>query len=496
MALQLMLHFNLKKKDKMRKIKNVLILGLLILTTFSCSEDVMDDINKNVNDPTDVATNLIITDIMTSTAFNVAGSDLAFYSSVYIEHSVGIWNQSYNAEIRSGEPTSATTYNNVWNSIYKNLGDLRLIINKCSEGGSEAGNFHTLGIAQALTAYNLAILTDVMGDVPWSEALQPGVIYTPKLDSQEEIYGEIMSLVDAAIENLQKETLFPSLGTQDFIYNGNSQNWLKFAYGLKARYTMHLSLKSPAYADVITYANQSFTSAEEECKYIYNGSTTYSPFYRFFKDRDYLGASQSLADKLSDRNDPRESIFWTTHPSAGAFELAPNGSPEQAQGRYAISALSTPTAPTFLLSYHEIEFLKAEAYVRQNNLDPAKTALSNAITAAFQKVNVGLTADEAETYFNVEVLPKFNANPLGEVMNQKYIAFFEEEAIEAYNDFRRLKAMGNNVITLANPLNNNQFPLRFTYGSSDVTTNENVRNAYGDGRYIYSENVWWAGGTR
>ncbi len=480
----------------MRKIKNVLILGLLILTAFSCSEDVMDDINKNVNDPTDVATNLIITDVITSTAFNVTGSDLAFYSSVYIEHNVGVWNQSYNAEIRSGEPTNATTYNNTWNAIYKNLADLKLIISKCSEGGSEAGNFHTLGIAQVLTAYNLAILTDVMGDVPWTEALQPGVVYTPTLDSQEKIYGDVMTLVDAAIENLQKETLFPSLGTQDFIYNGDAQNWLKFAYGLKARYTMRLSLRSPAYEDVITYANQSFTSALEETKYHYNASTTFSPFYRFFTDRDYLGASQSLADKLTSRNDPRADVFWETHPAAGEFLLAPNGDPVQAQGLYAVSAISTPTAPTFLLSYHEIEFLKAEAYVRLNRLDDAETALSNAVKAAFQKVNIGLTVEEAETYLTDEVIPRFNANPLAEVMNQKYIAFFEEEAVEAYNDYRRLEAMGDNVIELDNPLNDNQFPVRFTYGSSDVTTNANVRNAYGDGRYVYTENVWWAGGSR
>ncbi|MCA1760541.1 MAG: SusD/RagB family nutrient-binding outer membrane lipoprotein, partial [Bacteroidales bacterium] len=76
-------------------------------------------------------------------------------------------------------------------------------------------------------------------------------------------------------------------------------------------------------------------------------------------------------------------------------------------------------------------------------------------------------------------------------------AFFEEEAVEAYSDYRRLVAMGNNVIQLDNPKNDaNQFPQRFTYGSSDVTTNVNVRNAYGDGNYVYTEKVWWAGGTR
>jgi hypothetical protein len=38
--------------------------------------------------------------------------------------------------------------------------------------------------------------------------------------------------------------------------------------------------------------------------------------------------------------------------------------------------------------------------------------------------------------------------------------------------------------------------LRYPYGSEDVTTNVNVRTAYGDGSYVYTENVWWAGGTR
>lgn len=482
----------------MRKILNILLSGLAVFLVWSCSEDIMDDINKDVNNPTNVATNLIITDVMTSSAFSVTGSDLAFYASVYIEHNTGVWNQSYNAEIRSGEPTSSTTYNNTWNAIYQNLYNLKVIIAKCSEGGAEAGNYYTLGIAQTLTAYNLAILTDVMGDVPWSEALQPGVIYTPNLDTQESIYADIHQYLDDAIENFEKTSLFPSLGAQDFIYGGNKDRWKQFAYGLKARYTMRLSFRTPNYADVITFANQSFTSSAQQCDFTYDGTTTQSPFYRFYTDRDYYGASLSLHNKLVDRNDPRDAIFWEAHPSAGSLVYAPNGTPTQVQGTYGVSAISSITAPTYLLSYHELEFLKAEAYVRSTPQDlvNAEAALRNAVSAAFQKVNIGLTAAAATAYFDAEVLPRFTANPLSEIMNQKYIAFFEEEAVEAYNDYRRLKAMGNNVIQLDNPLNADQFPLRFTYGSSDVTTNVNVREAYGAGTYVYTENVWWAGGTR
>ncbi len=481
----------------MRKVIYILFTAILTFSLWSCSESIMDEINKNVNDPSDMVSRLIITDVMTASAFQVAGGDFAFYASIYIEHNAGIWGQFYNADIRSSEPIASSTYNNTWNAVYGNLYCLRLIREKCSDNGVEKGNYHTLGIAQILTAYNLAILTDMMGDVPWTEAVQPGVIFTPVLDKQEDIYEEIFKFLDDAIENLDKTSVYPSLGAQDLIYGGDTDLWKKFAYGLKARYTMRLSLKTPAYANVISYANQSFTSSAEQAQFNYNGNTSRSPFYAMFQDRDYYGASQSLHDKLVERNDPRDDVFFTTHPDAGGgIVFAPNGTANQVQGIYSISAISTITAPTYLLSYHEIEFLKAEANARLNNLPAAEEALGKAVTAAFQKVNIGLTAGDASDYFDNEVLSRFNLNPLAEIMNQKYIAFFEEEAAEAYNDYRRLKAMGNNVITLANPRNSAQFPLRYTYGTADVTTNANVRDAYGDGTYVYTENVWWAGGTR
>jgi hypothetical protein len=457
----------------------------------------MDKINKDVNDPSDMTSALIITDAMTASAFNVTGGDFTFFASIYIEHNAGTWGQFYNADIRSSQPSSSTTYSNAWDATYANLYSLKIVREKCSDGGSEAGNYHTLGIAQILTAYNLALLTDAMGDVPWTEALQPGVIFTPVLDKQEDIYGDIFELLDDAIANIEKTSIYPTLGAQDLIYGGDIDLWKKFAYGLKARYTMRLSFKTPSYNDVISFANQSFTSSDEQAQFNYNGNTSQSPFYCMYQDRDYYSASQSLHNKLVARNDPRDAVFFMPHPDAGGgLVFAPNGTSNQVQGSYSISAISTITAPTYLLSYHELEFLKAEAYVRNGNLALADSALRKGVTAAFQKVNIGLMASEAVSYFNSNVRPKFTANPLSEVMNQKYLAFFEEEAMEAYNDYRRLQAMGNNVIQLDNPLNTNRFPLRCSYGSDDVTTNVNVRNAYGDGMYVYTEKVWWAGGTR
>ncbi|SHG79289.1 SusD/RagB family nutrient-binding outer membrane lipoprotein [Pedobacter caeni] len=482
-------------------LENIKKTGLaLLLTTVvfsSCSEDVMDRINEDRNNPLTSPARFIITDAIASSAFKVAGSDYAFYASVYMENHVGIYGQMYNAEIRTAEPYLSTTYDNAWSAAYTNLRNLKVAIDKCSPGGIEDGNFQALGIAQVLSAYNLAIQTDLMGDIPWTEAIQPAIILQPKIDKQEAIYADVMKFLDDAIVNLGKNSAYASLEGQDLLYKGNNKAWVKMAHGLKARYKMRLSFRSAKYQEVINEVDLSFAEASEQASFKFNGGTSNNPFYSFANDRDYFGASTSLHEKLVARTDPRDALFFTSYPvapnkPAKPLIFAPNGGPRQQQEYYGISGLLSASAPTHLLSYHELLFLKAEAYSRLGDKFNAEKALKAAIAAAF--VKVGLTEEAAGTYYADKVEGLFNANPTKEIMAQKYLAFFEDEAVESYNDYRRLKAMGNGDYI---PLSNTKsFPLRFTYGSSDVTTNDYVKAAYGDGQYVKTENVWWAGGTR
>ena len=172
------------------------------------------------------------------------------------------------------------------------------------------------------------------------------------------------------------------------------------------------------------------------------------------------------------------------------------------------------TAPTQLISYHEVKFLEAEALCRLGGrTDDAKAALKDAVVAAFSNLEntvadaarnwLGGKADflgnaVAEAYFDNEVAPLFAANPLKETMIQKYLAFFgaSGESLEAYNDYRRMKGANENLVELKNPLNSNRFPLRFGYGADDVLANVAIKEAFGDGQYVYSEPVWWACGSR
>lgn len=535
------------KRNKIAE--RAIALSMLILPMVSCSEDTMDKINSDKNHPLEVSSKFILTDAMTAAALYSVAGDFSLYASIYMEHEVGIDNQTYNAEVRSGEPNLSATYNDMWNSLYYNMRGIKTAIAQCSEGGVEEGNDVTKGIAKVLYAHNLAMLTDLFGDAPFIEAAEYNEDGTPKfmqpnIDKQEDIYKAVMQNLDEALILLEGDdaAAVGDMGKQDLLYfnqtKGNIDQekilWTKAIYAMKARYTMRLLSKSTdrttTLNEILEYVSKSFTSADEELKYsVYQGDANgaYNPLFAFMYSRMGLGASQSLINKMAARKDPRLAQSFATDwdPQYGTptkqvtdpatIKAAPNGKPVQGTMNYDTSIADwAVTAPTQIISYHEILFLKAEALCRLNRKQDAAKTLEEAITAGFSNLEttlnstiygwritgkVNLSADVASTYFTESVKPLFDANPLKEVMVQKYLAFYgaSGESNEAFSDYRRLIGMGEkDLIELSNPNNASKFPLRYGYGASDVQANMNLKNAFGDGQYVYSEPVWWAGGTR
>lgn len=515
------------------------IKGIFAVSAFSmclagCSENIMDDINKDTNHTNSVDAKFILTDVITSTAFSNVSGDFNTYGSAYVEYEVGVDNQLYNAEIRLNEPTAASTFNNVWSGVYTSLKNARIAIGQCQEGGRDEGNEITKGIALVLAAYNGALLADMFGDVPFSEAAlvdENGapVYMNPKIDKQEDVYKTIMQELDDAIVSLQQSDRSP-ISNYDLAYKGDATGWIKLAYGLKARYTMRLIHRSADVAGdmnkILDYVAKSFTSPSEQAEFAVYDNNNINPYYGFNNDRAGLVSSQSLGEKLIERQDPRLQRVLLTPSALGRvrnqitdagdpnYVPGPNGSPEQNMQKYSVSAFYyASTAPTILMSYHELKFLQAEALCRLNRIAEAETVLKEAVVAGIANaersmasaiatlgdgisVTTGAISEEAaKAYFDNNVKPLFTSNPLKETMIQKYLALWgaSGEATETYSDIRRMKALNENFITLKNP---GQYPLRCPYGNSDTTTNPEVKEAYGDGNYIYSDPVWWAGESR
>lgn len=471
----------------------ILLIALASLLITSCSEDKMDEINKDVNNALAMSAQSELPDVILKSAFETTSTDIAWYATVYVEQSAGTWAQSSDADKRVGQ-TSGTLFNNNWSSLYDVLMILDDMLKKTDPETGDEVNPYARGIAQILTAYNLAVLTDMWGEVPWSEALKGAANLQPVYDKQSEIYPKIIQYLDDGIATMNTVTTFSTVG--DFIYGGSAATakakWIKAANSLKARYLLRLTnVDASAATKALAVISSGFAGNADNFVFAkYEASATgENPWSQFLADRTHLSVSKTLYDIMNARSDPRIPVYFLQ--VGGVYNPAPNGTALETQGGvYSTSAITAngATAPTPLMTYHELKFIEAEAKFRTADAT-WQASLQEAIEANF--VFHGLTLAEGTTYFTTSVVPLLTAgNELNEILTQKYIGLYEHEAIEAYNDYRRVPSF----LTLNNPNNltsGGGFVWRFPYPTSEISSNSaNIPDIN-----VFTDKVWWAGGT-
>jgi len=447
----------------------------------------MDEVNRELNNTTEMGLDKLIPDILLKSAFESTGTDMAWYSSVYIEHSTGTWNQMNNADIRAAQE-AGTNLNNNWNSLYDVMNICRLVLDRTEPGSEDEGSDLARGIALVMLAYNLAITTDGWGEVPYMEAFQGAANLQPAYENQSVIYGYVDELLDEAIATLGSA----SAGlTTDLIYDGDPEAWIRAAWSLKARYAMRRSQVNgvvPASNAALAAIGSGFESAGDALIFDeYSATATgENPWFQFFSDRSQLSCSQSMYNLLEARNDPRMDVYWTTLDDS--IRPAPNGTSDQTQGGVYSQSLITVngrTQATPMMSYHELLFIQAEAEFHTSQAT-WQSSLQQAIEENF--IFHGLGREEGTSYFNTEVLPLLTpGTELNEILTQKYIAFYEHEAMEAYNDYRRTL-----IPDMFNPNNElTGFVWRYPRPTSETSSNSvNVPDTD-----IYEDKLWWSGGS-
>ena len=229
--------------------KKFLSLSLIALSFAACTEDVMDDINKDEANPAVdiVDAKFQITDAIMSTAYSTYGGAYAWYVSSYTEQVFGTGdNQLRKAELRNSNETAAsTTFNNEWNATYTNLMNIKQILDKTGKGKINEGHNDVAGIANVLWVLNFEALTDLHGDIPYSQALQGFDNMQPDLDSQLDIYADLLKRIEDAIKafDMAIANEESNVGSQDILYGGDCEKWKALAYAVKAR----LLLNAPVF---------------------------------------------------------------------------------------------------------------------------------------------------------------------------------------------------------------------------------------------------------
>ena len=224
----------------------------------------------------------------------------------------------------------------------------------------------------------------------------------------------------------------------------------------------------------------------------FNGVTCDNPWSAYVWSRYYTGCSATVTKLMEATGDPRL-FLYTYYGDAAVYE------PGDAEGAKVSACYDCPawymdlgSQPIHIFSLSELYFILAECQLR----------MGEDATVAFQTA-VAESVDEIYSWFGEDGGGDVFAESLGTpdlkaLFEQKYLAQCVDEQIETYNDIRRVEAMGEKYINLTNPNNVqsgiNRWPYCLPYGNSSVISNPYVKEAYGDGTYIYSKKTWINGG--
>jgi hypothetical protein len=298
------------------------------------------------------------------------------------------------------------------NAYPKEVNEIISVINTIK---ADPAKVNQLSAARIWKAYIFSRLTDLYGDIPYSQAGKgyTDAIYKPVYDTQQSIYADLLKELEesASAFDASKSTF----GQADLIYNGNTAQWKKFAYSLMLRLAMRMTKVDPANAEIwarkaiagglildnadIAKVNGYVTAGQDINK---------NPLALNMLNSDYIlanGSSNTEGGKYQDvfinslkaNKDPRLAVLSVVYVNGRADTSAAVQKGMSAMLGSKPSDFVTYSEPNqrtilqlnspyFLLTNAETNFLLAEAAVRgwyTGNI--AGTLYENGITAAMQQ---------------------------------------------------------------------------------------------------------------
>lgn len=264
----------------MRKKLYMICAALGLLSALTACEDYLD-VNKNVDAPNYVDAYLYLAGIQqayqgfyydvraTAPLTQMMGTTAAHFSQ-YADNYIPAVGRDEGGEI--------------WRATYFLQGvNLENLIRQ----SEEAEEWTLAGIGYAMKAYSWDQLTKMHADLPLTDAFVPGLL-SHNYNYQSEIYPQVREWAYKSVEYLEKEDA-TNYGTKitanDYIYGGDKEKWIKFAYGVIVRNLASLSNKTDfttAYAqDLIDAAGKSFVTSGDDATLRVAGGSAAAPYSDF-----------------------------------------------------------------------------------------------------------------------------------------------------------------------------------------------------------------------
>ena len=382
-------------------------------------------------------------------------------------------------------------------------------------------------------------LTDVYGDVPYSEA---GMGYytrsfTPKYDPQQSIYMDMLKELDEASKALDASKDKP--GTQDLIYGRAAFSdpigqWKKLANSMMVRLGMRLVKVDAAAAKTWVekgYAGGVMTSNADNAYILHQNAgrptVNRNANILFGENKDISGGhaflSKTFVDYLKSNNDPRLQYMsqvkgavanQITGSTSAADQIGlPNGK-DRAGGAFdvttdpnypgSINNYSTIRpdimlkldGPTFFVTYAQTELLLAEAAQRGWSVGAtAITHYNNGVTAAMKQLaqyNAAATISDADITLYLAARPYVPATGMAQINTQYWVASFLDW-YEAWANWRRTALPALTPVNFPGNATGGTIPRRMLYPAGEASANPtNYQEAVArQGANTFTTRVWW-----
>lgn len=484
--------------------KKTLIILTAAVAMLSVSCNKFDDTNVAPTKLTAASTKALLTNsLQAMSSLSLGNTAVSRLGSLYVQHL---------SEGPYPGPSLYSDRNTSFSSWYTGpLYNLKTIIDYNTDGnGAATGNGskdNQIAVAKILMSYYYLMMTDIWGEIPYSEALQGGKDYTPVYDKQQDIYNGLFKTLTDAVAQI-KEAEPKVVG--DVLLNGDMAAWKRFANTIRMTMALRLSKVDPAkgkteYAAALAAGPISSNAQNISYKFLPGDPNNYNPWYNNYSvsNRNDYAISQTLTDYMQPKNDPRLPVY--AEPLSGnVIKGLPYGRLAAVNIPAAFSrvgvkfggpgtAATAQAAPIHLFNYPQVLFMRAEAakngYAAGGDADAA-LYYGQAIKASWEMYGVFNQA-AYDTYMALPAVAYTPADGLKKIMTEKWVHMYLN-SWESWNDWRRT---GFPVLVAAqDAVDARGIPNRIAYSTTEASLNGENYNASvarqgADDNYT---KLWWA----
>ncbi len=470
-------------------------LCLLALTgSFSCTKNFRELNTDPVLITRDIIKpSMLFTQVLKNTIFN--------------NHNNGLLNEY--ANYYGNQASGAIFQDRDWSGFFSYTGNLINISEVIRLTGDDPALKNQQAVARIWKVWQFHQLTDIFGDVPYSESLLAveNVINQPVYDTQESIYTHMLNELKEAAAQLAGEPGLSSFGSADILFNGNADRWVRFANSLRFRLAIRTRYADPSLAQqhitdlsgkpLIESNSDNVKLRTIDGAEVSNRNPLYNNYVNSNGYPIFIGFT--VTQNLLQRNDPRLEKF--AEPAVDGIS-GYRGRPMCLYNEQKLPYGETTTAylpysfqeaeyDIVIMNAAEVSFLRAEAALAGLTSEDAATLYRNGITLSMQQYNVAQQDINDYLAGSYGSLAGDDEERLREIIIQKYLANFWMGA-ESWAEYRRT---GYPEIWTGDDLGstNGVIPRRGSYPQSEYSLNENnvraaVSRIQGDNM---TSRMWW-----